>query len=101
MITFDDLVSTLISYGVEINNQFKIPDNIPFISNGNTIEYLDKNQKVQIIFCKVGFADRCIMATIGNIDNLKIPVKSFTMIDRINTKIIQETLTKYGVIEFR
>lgn len=97
MIDFDHLVHESILFGYEINEQFQIPKNIPILTNGYKVEYLTKGKEIPIIFCKTGFPERCMIALVGDVKHNIIPIDSFTIIEKLNKNIIEETLNNYGV----
>lgn len=97
MITFDHLVNELLKMGYTINEKFTIPDDIPLISIGHKVEYITENKEIPIIFCKIGYHDRNIMALVGDVGHKFIPIDSFTMIEKINKSIIKETMIKCGI----
>lgn len=97
MITFGHLVNELLKMGYDINDQFKVPDDVPLISIGHKVEYLTKNKEIPIIFCKIGYHDRSIMALVGDVGHKYIPIDSFTVIEKIDKNIIQETMSKCGI----
>lgn len=101
MITFDRLVNELIKNGYDIDEHFKVPDNIPLITEGNKVVYLTKGKEIPIIFCKTGFPDRCVIALVGDINHIIVPLDSFTIIEKINNEIVHKTLRNNGVTIFK